>query len=194
MRIRGKAGGDSEPCGRTLRPWHACRVPDMIGWSISHPLGQAADEDHAAFEPTVSSCRSAKGATNGREGNPSRYLTARSWPSRPTRADGVWRSLSARAVLPAGLCGGCASGDRRAGSASARRRSAAARPAESAMDAALARPLVRQVGHRHGVLGYPGQSHRATGLRAAGRALRRRLCPLPRDLAGIARGDGASRG
>ena len=29
---------DSEPCGRTLRPWHACRVPDMIGWGVSHPL------------------------------------------------------------------------------------------------------------------------------------------------------------
>ena len=55
-------------------------------------------------------------------------------------------------------------------------------------------PRVRQVGDRHGLLGYPRQGDRPTGLRAAGRPIRRRLRALSRDLAGIARGDGAARG
>ena len=52
---------------------------------------------------------------------------------------------------------------------------------------------LRQVGHRHGLLGHPRQGDGAAGLHAAGRPLRRRLRPLSRHLAGVARGDGEPR-
>ena len=61
------------------------------------------------------------------------------------------------------------------------------------MDAALQGPPLRQVGDRHGLLGHPRQGDGPAGLRAAGRPLRRRLRPLPGDLAGVARGDGRQR-
>ena len=55
------------------------------------------------------------------------------------------------------------------------------------MDARAQGASLRQVGHRHGLLGHPRPGRRAAGLRAARRPLRRRLRPLPRDLAGGAR-------
>ena len=55
-------------------------------------------------------------------------------------------------------------------------------------------PSVRQVGHRHRLLGHPRQGDGPAGLRAAGRPLRRRFRALSRDLAGVAGGDGRPRG
>ena len=94
-------------------------------------------------------------------------------------------------VLPAGLCRRCARGHRRAGAAPARRRPAPARPAQPPHGRGIARPRLRQVGHRHGLLGHPRQGNRPTGVRAPGRPLRRRLRALPRHLAGSTRSDGA---
>ena len=48
-------------------------------------------------------------------------------------------------------------------------------------------PSLRQVRHRHRLLGHPRPGHRPAGLRAARRPLRRGLPPLPRHLAGVAR-------
>ena len=58
------------------------------------------------------------------------------------------------------------------------------------MDAALkGHPYVKSA-HRHRLLGHPRPGDRPARLHAAGRPLRRRLRPLPRHLAGVARRDG----
>ena len=57
------------------------------------------------------------------------------------------------------------------------------------MDAAQG-PSLREVGDRHRLLGHPGQAAGLPVCVAARRPLRRGLHPLPRHLAGAARGDG----
>ena len=53
-------------------------------------------------------------------------------------------------------------------------------------------PYVKSA-HRHRLLGHPGQGDRPARLHAAGRAVRRRLCPLSGDLAAVAGGNGRPR-
>ena len=123
-----------------------------------------------------------------------RVRLARSWPSRRRGHHRLRRGLPAGAVLSAGLCQGGADRDRRAGAASARRRPERARQAEPPDGRRPQGPSLRQVGHRHRLLGHPRQGGGPAGLRAAGRPVRRRLRPLSRDLAGIPGGDGPARG
>ena len=52
---------------------------------------------------------------------------------------------------------------------------------------------LRQVRHRHGLLGHSRQGHGPTGVHSSGRPLRRRFRSVSRHLAGIARGDGEAR-
>ena len=81
----------------------------------------------------------------------------------------------------------------RARAAPARRRSARAGQAESPHGRRAQGTSLRQVGHRHRLLGHSRPGDRPAGVRAAGRPLRRRRSALSRHLAGIARGDGGER-
>ena len=72
------------------------------------------------------------------------------------------RGLPARAVLPAGLRRRRPRRHRRAGAASARRGPAAAREAEPPHGRRAQGPSLRQVRHRHGLLGHPRQGRRAS--------------------------------
>ena len=109
------------------------------------------------------------------------------------RAGRPRRSLSARPVLPAGLCRGRARRPARARAAPARRRSAAARQAQSPDGRRAEGASLREERHRHRLLGHPRPGRRPAGVRAARRPLRRGRPPLPRHLAGIARRDGGAR-
>ena len=97
----------------------------------------------------------------------------------------------ARPGLPARLRRGRARGNRDARAAPDRRGPARARAAEPDDGRAHEGPPVREVGNRHRLLGHPRAGGGASRRDAARRAVRRRLRPLPRDLAGVARGDGA---
>ncbi|MFO0891730.1 MAG: mandelate racemase/muconate lactonizing enzyme family protein [Isosphaeraceae bacterium] len=95
--------------------------------------------------------------------------------------------------LPA-YANGAQCGNRGAGPAPDRARSPADRQAESTDGRRPARAPVRQVGHRHGLLGPPRQGQRAAGPHPDGGPLRRRLRALSGDLPGGSRGDGQPRG
>ncbi len=104
------------------------------------------------------------------------------------------RGLSARAVLPAGLCRGVRAGIAELGPHLLGEDPTAARQAQPPHGRRPPGPSLREVGDRHGLLGHPRQGDRPAGVRAPGRPLRRRLRPLSRHLARIARGDGRARG
>ena len=177
-------------------PLAGCPLGRIISLKASSPLLEPiGHEDHAHRRLSRRAAACTRGATSGPAGSPSRCLTARSWRSRPTRDS---RATARSVRWDRSICRptrqGARTGIAELGPHLLGEDPRQLAPAEPADGRRAARPPVCEVGPRHGVLGYPRQGDRSAGLRAPGRALRRRLRALSRDLPGGARGDGAARG